>query len=193
MELLRKYNQATTVIFPLLDYGNTDNFVASLTLATGDVQISKDFGSFSNTGSLTTHVANGVYTLPLTAAEMQCETACIKIVDQTATKEFADTVLLITTSLGAWVEGNQSIITGSVNNAAFTPTTTAFEADRLAPNTTEEQTADHMNNKLVMFVTGSNLGCSVQCTDFVYANSREKYTVSALPAAPANGDRFIVV
>lgn len=95
---LRRYGTATTVFFPLIDKGATDLEATPVTIASGDCKISKDGGAFANTTTASfSHVAGGIYSIPLTATEMEAKQIIIKIVDQTATKEWEDQVIIITT------------------------------------------------------------------------------------------------
>ncbi len=95
---LRQYGVATTVFFPLIDKGATDLESTPVTIASGDCKISKDGGAFANTTTASfSHVAGGMYSIPLTATEMQAKQIVLKIVDQTATKEWEDQVIIITT------------------------------------------------------------------------------------------------
>ena len=192
MEINRTYGIATTVYFPLVDFGATDFEATPVTFATGDTTISKDGGTFTNSTNNPAHEGKGIYSLVLTLAEMQAGVIAIAVVDQTSTKLWEDQAILINTGLGAWVEGNQSIIIGEVDTATFTSTTTAFEAYRLSPNATEEATADHYNGRLITFTSGALLGQQTSISDYVQANSKEKFTVSTLTEAPADGVRFIV-
>jgi hypothetical protein len=95
---LRQYGVATTVYFPLIDKGATDLESTPVTIASGDCKISKDGGAFANTTTASfSHVAGGIYSIPLTATEMQAKQVILKIVDQTGTKEWEDQVIIITT------------------------------------------------------------------------------------------------
>lgn len=95
---LRQYGVATTLYFPLIDKGATDFESTPVTIASGDCKISKDGGAFANTTTASfSHVAGGIYSIPLTATEMQAKQIVIKVVDQTATKEWEDQVIIITT------------------------------------------------------------------------------------------------
>jgi hypothetical protein len=157
VEILAQYGtESQTFYFPLIDYGATDLESTPVTHATGDTQISKDGGTFANTTNAFAHEGNGIYSLTLTATEMQ-----------------ASRVL-------------------EVDTTSTAASTTAFEADRLAPNTTNATTADFYNGKLIMFIDGSLLGQTTDITDFASQNSREYFTVSALTSAPSNGDKFVV-
>ena len=97
MELLRKYNTATTVYFPLVDFGAQDFESTPVTFASGDTQISKDGGAFANTGSNPSHEGNGVYSLALTATEMEAGLIQITLIDQTAPKTWEDQAILLQT------------------------------------------------------------------------------------------------
>lgn len=75
----------------------------------------------------------------------------------------------------------------TVDNTAFTPTTTAFETNA------SEATADHFNDRICLFVTGNLAGQQKLVTDYALSGGRGKFTVNALTEAPANGDTFILV
>ena len=95
---LRQYGVATTLYFPLIDKGATDFESTPVTIASGDCKISKDGGAFANTTTASfSHVAGGIYSIPLTATEMQAKVIVVKIVDQTGTKEWEDQAIVITT------------------------------------------------------------------------------------------------
>jgi len=97
MEILRKYGVETTFYFPLVDYGATDFESTPVTHASGDTQISKDGGAFANTSNAFVHEGNGIYSLTLTASEMQAALIQVTIIDQTATKTWEDQALLVAT------------------------------------------------------------------------------------------------
>lgn len=94
--ILRKYNIATTILFPLLDRGLMDFDDTPVVHAAGDSQISKDEGAFANTANGFVHEGNGIYSLALTIAEMGAARIVVTIVDQGA-KSFEDQAVLIET------------------------------------------------------------------------------------------------
>lgn len=96
MENLRKYGQATTITFSLTDRGTLDFESTPVTFASGDTQISKDEGAFANTINNPTHEGNGIYSLALTATEMQAKRITLTLID-TATKEWEDKEVRIVT------------------------------------------------------------------------------------------------
>lgn len=92
---LRKYNQAATINFNLFDLDGVDMSVAA-TFAAGDVKIMKNEGAEANTGSLPTDEGSG-YSLALTATEMSAARIMIHLIDQTGTKVWLDTSIVIET------------------------------------------------------------------------------------------------
>ena len=97
MEILRKYGEATTILFPLIDAGAQDFENTPVTFEAGDAQISGDEGTFVNTTNTPAHRGNGIYSLALTATEMQAARIVITIIDQTSPKAWEDQAILIAT------------------------------------------------------------------------------------------------
>ena len=96
MEVLRKYGVATTVLMPLVDAGAIDFESTPVTFVAADTQISKDEGAFANTGSTPVHEGKGIYSLALTATEMQAARISIVCIDA-ATKLWEDQAIIIAT------------------------------------------------------------------------------------------------
>ena len=96
MAELRKYGVSTSILFPLIERDVVD-FEAGATFAAGDVQIIKDEGAAANTTNLPIHEGNGIYSLTLTASEMQAARIVVTIIDQTASKVWEDQAVLIET------------------------------------------------------------------------------------------------
>ncbi len=97
MEILRKYGEATTILFPLIDAGAQDFENTPVTFEAGDAQISGDEGTFVNTTNTPAHRGNGIYSLALTATEMEAARIVVTIIDQTSPKEWEDQAILIAT------------------------------------------------------------------------------------------------
>ena len=74
----------------------------------------------------------------------------------------------------------------TVDDTGFAPTTTACETDAT------EATADHYNDRLLVWVTGANARAYKQVTDYALVGGRGKFTYDAFTDAPANGDTFIL-
>ena len=93
-----------------------------------------------------------------------------------------------TTELLKFLASASTIIRGTVDNAAHTPTTTEFEADDITT-----AAADHYNGRLVIFTSGTLLGQAARINDYAKVGSNGHFTVSTLTSAPANNDTFCVV
>lgn len=92
--ILRKYNTATTILFELYQTDGVDLRVDAAH-ASGDTTIMKDEGTPTNTTN--GFVDEGeIYSLALTATEMQAARIVIKIVDQ-STKVWLDKIVVIET------------------------------------------------------------------------------------------------
>jgi hypothetical protein len=96
MEIFRKYGEAATILFPLIDAGAQDFEATPVTFASGDAQIMKDEGAFVNATNNPTHEGGGVYSLALTAAEMQAARVVVTIKDS-PTKAWEDQAIIIST------------------------------------------------------------------------------------------------
>jgi hypothetical protein len=75
----------------------------------------------------------------------------------------------------------------TVDDATFAPTTTQFESEATGVDTSN----DAYNNGTVAFITGNNAGEFAPISDYVGATNR--FTVSTMTAAPADGDTFIII
>lgn len=79
----------------------------------------------------------------------------------------------------------QAITKSTVDDATFTPTTTAFEADLT------EATDDHFNDQVCVFATGVLAGQAKKITD--YDGTEKRLTTEAFTEAPSDGDQFLIV
>lgn len=165
------------------------------TPATGDTKISKDGGNVANATNNPAVVGGTgsvMWSLVLTATEMEADEVDIQIVDS-ATKAVEDNVVVVTTRLGAQLAAHGGIIVGEVDTATFTASTTALEGFRISPNNTEEATADHFNGTLIKFTSGAAQGIISNVTDYELANSKEKFTYDAITTAPGDGDTYVIL
>lgn len=84
--------------------------------------------------------------------------------------------------------GALTIVSGTVDNSAHSPTTTEFEADDIT-----EATADHYIGRTIIFTSGALQYQQTTITDYALAGANGHFTVDALTEAPANNDTFIIV
>ena len=120
MPYTEKYGTETTVYFPLVDKDATDFEATPVTIASGDAMISKDGGAFASTTNNFAHEGNGIYSLVLTATEMEATKIVVTIIDQTATKEWEDQAVLIQTDVYGLVADAvwDEVLTAATHNIA---------------------------------------------------------------------------
>jgi len=193
MEVLGEFGLAQTFFVPLIDRGTLDFESTPVTFAAGDVTLSIDAGAFANIGTLPSHEGNGIYSFPLTAAETAGTRIVVVLIDQSSPKLWEDQAVILSTTLGGQIAASKSIIVGQVHAGGTAPSTTQVEATRIAPNVTEEATADHFIGTLIKFMSGAALGEISDVTDYAIANAREFYTYTAIVTTPSAGDLFIII
>lgn len=75
----------------------------------------------------------------------------------------------------------------TVDDATFSPTTTAFETDQ----TTDDSV--RYGEQVLFGLDGSNTGVTTRIVGYAFTNSKVKLTVDALPVAPSDGHRFLLM
>jgi hypothetical protein len=212
MELLRKYGVATTIYFPLIDFGSTDFESSPVTFAAGDTQIIKDGGTPANTTGTRAHEGNGIYSIALSATEMEAAVIVVTLIDQTATKLWEDQAIIIATYGNASAEHafDLDTATQAVNTTQISGSSTAadnLEASTLGIvtgaaetgtlSTTQmttnlpEATNDHYIGRAVIWTSGALAGQASTITD--YLGSTGMLTYDTVTEAPANTDTFVIV
>lgn len=94
-----KYGTQTTFYFALEDVSITDAPFIGVAPVTGDIWLVKDGGSPANATNAATAEGNGVYSLVLTAAEMQASVISVSIYDATASELFKPVFFNVQTRL----------------------------------------------------------------------------------------------
>lgn len=119
MAEFREYGVETTVNFPLIDFGATDYETTPVVHAVGDTQVMKDEAPFGNTTNGFVYEGSGIYSMTLTALEMQAARVVVTIIDQTGPKAWEDQSVIIDTY------GNAAAQHAFNLNVALTATTVA--------------------------------------------------------------------
>lgn len=81
-----------------------------------------------------------------------------------------------------------TMVPGTVDNTALTPTTTQFEADDIT-----EATADHYVGRSIIFTSGALLDQYTNIVDYSLESGRGRFTVQELTEAPGNNDTFLII
>lgn len=189
MEFEFVYGVGRVLVFPMVKAAVQDFAVAAdWTPATGDTKISIDGGSVANTTNNPAAVAgtgSALWSLTLTAAELSGKVVTVQIVDSAA-KAVEDQCLT------GFCKDADKVEVYTVNDAITAPSSTVFEADR-GLGRSEEATASHFNGRNILWLTGANQGEMSDITAYALQNTRGLFTVTALTAAPATGDKFMVL
>lgn len=171
MALIRA--RAVTVSFPLIDSSQRPARKTGLTFSAGEVKISKDGASFANTTNLPAEIGStGRYKLDLTAAELDGKLVHL-YVSKTGIDDYDERYETSNHRSGA-------VVTDAGN------TSSTFKTDLT------EAVTDYWKDSLLMFTSGSlidqvkKVSAFNPTTDFVTL-------ASAFTAAPANGDRFVLI
>ena len=80
------------------------------------------------------------------------------------------------------------MIRGTVDETAFAPTTTEFEASDIT-----DAVDDVYDGAVVIFTAGSLLRLRTDISAYTVTGGRGHFTVTEMPQAPATGDTFIIV
>lgn len=96
MEILTLRNAAVTIYFPMINRGAQDFDLGDWTPVAADTKYSVDGGAFANTTNPPAHEGQGIWSLVLTAGEVNGKRTAISIIDS-ATKSVEDQALIIST------------------------------------------------------------------------------------------------
>jgi len=163
---------AQTITFFAIDSSSPPTRKTGLTFVSGDAKVSKDGGAFASTANVPVEIGStGRYSLALTAAELDC--IWLHVTIEKATMQPQDVV-------GA--------TSGHPSGAAVTGTlgATTFTTNLVSAVT------DFWKDALLVFTSGALAG---QVKKVVGYNGATKAITlaSALTAAPANGDLFVLI
>lgn len=110
-------NAAFSFDISLVDQSNTDCFKTSVTLAAGDIQVSKDAGSFANIGTLPTEIGtSGVLPVALTATEMDADRVTVRFHDA-AGDQWQDALVTIYTA-GQTLDTTDTAVDGKASQTS---------------------------------------------------------------------------
>jgi len=98
MAELREYGSTEKIYFPLVTYGGSD-YLSGATIAAGDCKfmIDGDSDEFVATDATFEEEGGGIYSITPIAAEMQGKVIIFRIVDQTATQEWEQQMIIVET------------------------------------------------------------------------------------------------
>ena len=94
---LRKYGEEAVVLFTLVDATGGNLRTSAPTFAASDTQIIKDEGAIANTSNDPVYEGGGMFSLTITATEMQAARVGISMIDQTDPQTWLDEAIALDT------------------------------------------------------------------------------------------------
>jgi hypothetical protein len=216
MAKLLKEDTATTILIgPFVDETDGKTAETGLTITQLDVQIWKEGGTnlnAKNDSTAATHAGLGYYYVPLNATDTSTPGQLIVTVHESGALPVRHDFLVVKDHVYDTFTGSDflqvdvkqiastgpaatklaasagTIVSGTVDDSANTPTTTVFEAADIT-----EATADHYIGRVIIFTSGNLQYQATEITDYALVGANASFTVSAMTEAPADGDTFIIV
>lgn len=221
----RKYGVESTFYFAVASPAATSSdrfFNAASPFVAGDVQISKDGGAFANVTNLPTRIGTtAIFSIVLTATEMQATTIVVQLVDQDGpafrdaalvirtkiqigqmdidASQLTNTTALLATGVGSGhgisaVGGATGLdIDGVLGQHVMRfNTATAGGASTITLDASASTTNDYYNGALIMIVGGTGAGQARVITDYV-GGTLVATVHKAWATNPANGSVFVIL
>ena len=220
MILLKQSTATTLLLGPFLDETDGQTAETGLTISQADVLLWKEGGTTlaqKTEATSCTHRSNGLYTCPVDTTDTNTLGLLVVSVDESGALPIRQDYFVVPAAVydalkagtGAGVRADiqaiagttanatkqaaavGSMVTGTVDNTAFTATATVFESDDIT-----EATADHFIGRSVYPTSGALAGqCYGVITDYALTSGRGRFTVSGSPSAEAiaNDVTFVIV
>jgi hypothetical protein len=214
-KLLKQSAPTTILLGPFVDETDGKTAETGLTIIQSDVQVWKEGGTSlnaKNDGTAATHAGLGYYYVPLNTTDTGTPGQLIVCVHESGALPVRHDFLVVKDHVYDTFTGSDflqvdvkqiastgpaatklaasagTIVSGTVDDSANTPTTTVFEAADIT-----EATADHYIGRVIIFTSGNLIYQATEITDYELVGANASFTVSALTEAPSDGDAFIIV
>lgn len=215
MKLLKQSTAVTIKLGPFLDSTDAVTAETALTLSQADILLSKNFGAFAqkNDSSSATHDTAGWYGVPLNTTDTATlgplqihvnESGALPVWDHYTVVTAnvynslvantgnlninVETVGGLTAPILAWAAAIGSMTTGTVDNTAFTATTTVLETSSITT-----AAGDHWVGRSIIFTSGTLQNQAKRISAYSPSSGRGRFTYDATTSAPANGVTFVIV
>lgn len=211
---LKQSTAATLKLGPFLDETDFITPETLLTISQSDVLLSKNGAAFAqkNEANAATHDTGGWYGVPIDTTDTNTLGRLQVSIQESGTAPVYAEYMVVPTNVwdslfGAdllqvdieQVNGSTDaatklglsvgmVLPGTVDDSAFSPTTTEFEASDIT-----EGTADHFIGRHVIFTSGALLYQAKLITDYALSAGKGHITVEVMTDTPATTDTFIIV
>jgi hypothetical protein len=215
MKLLKQSTAVTIKLGPFLD--STDGVTAktALTLAQADILLSKNFGAIAqkNDSTSATHDSGGWYGVPLNTTDTATVGALQIYVNKSSALPVWDHYTVVpshvynglvagtgnmnvnidslggnTSVVAPWLAAVGTITTGTVDNTAFTATTSVLETSSVTT-----AASDHWVGRVILFTSGTLALQATRITAYSLNTGRGRFTYNTVTSAPANGVSFVII
>lgn len=217
MRLLKQSTATTLLLGPFLDSTDGVTSETALTISQSDVLLWKEGGTTlaqKNEATSCTHRSNGLYTCPVNTTDTNTLGTVVVSVSESGALPIRQDYLVVPANiydslvLGtdlvevdlSQIDGVDEhvekfaasvnvIAYGTVDNAAFTATTTILETSSITT-----AAADHWIGRVLIFGSGTVAQQATRITDYeLSGGGRGRFTYSALTSAPANAVQFVIL
>lgn len=210
MRILKQSTEVIVPIGPMVDASDGATLESAISFTSGEVALIKHQGaSVVNIGGNTysAHLGGGMYNLTLTASNTDTIGLLSVVAYDAAARPVRQDFMVVpanvydsivngtdklevdavqisssTAAADSLEETTKPVVTGTVQSGSTTTVITT--------NLTETQN-DHYNGRTILFTSGTQNRVAAEIKD--YSGASKQLTVSALPAAPSNGDQFVIV
>lgn len=216
MKMLRQSTAVTVKVGPFLSTTDAATAQTALTIAQADVILFLNNGAGAQKHSATsaTHDTQGVYGVPLDTTDTGTLGPLKLLINKSSALPVWDDWMVVQSNvydslvsatgnlntnvfaIGGVVQNQSNFAaatsvmqTGTVDNTAFTPTTTELETSSITT-----AAANHWVGRNIIFTSGTLQGQATVINAYsLSGGGRGHFTYTALTSAPANGMTFVIV
>jgi hypothetical protein len=215
MKLLPQSTAITPKVGPFLS--STDGVTAqtALTIVQADCTLFKNNGAGAQKNSSTsaTHDTGGVYGVPFNTTDTATLGPLKLLINKSgALPVWEDWIVVpvniynswvlntadmnvnidaisgLTAPVAAWAAAVGTLVTGTVDNTAFTATTSVLETSSITTAAT-----DHWVGRVILFTSGTLQNQATRITAYSLSGGRGHFTYNTVTSAPASGVSFVII
>jgi hypothetical protein len=215
MRLLKQSTASTLLLGPFLDSTDGITSETALTISQSDVLLWKEGGTTlaqKNESTSCTHRSNGLYTCPVNTTDTNTLGTLIVSVSESGAMPIRQDYLVVPANVYDSLCGSDRlqvdldqidgvdehvekfaasvnvIAYGTVDNTAFTATTTALDTSSIT-----DAASNHWVGRILLFGNGTLERQATRITASSLTSGRTRLTYEALTSAPANGVAWVIL
>jgi hypothetical protein len=215
MYILKQSTAVTVKTRPFFSSSDAVTAMTALTIAQADVILFKNNGAGAqkNDSTSATHDTGGVYGVPLNTTDTATVGPLQMLISKSSAlpmyKEWmvvpahvynglvagtgnlnvnVDSLGGSTAVVAPWLAAVGTITTGTVDNTAFTATTSVLETSSITTAAT-----DHWLGRVIVFTSGTLALQATRITAYSLSSGRGRFTYNTVTSAPASGVSFVII